>query len=113
MRRHRRTAGVSVRPRHQDVQRLVADRSQRCGSPESAVLVVAGLSVKNFEPRVWDPASPYHIPALTAVMVSYAEFHQLPARRRLAMRDGLRAYLGVPDRVSVYLDNGAFYFGSQ
>jgi len=77
------------------------------------VLVVAGLSLKNLEPRVWDPASPFHIPALRAVMVSYAEFHQMPARRKAAMVLGLRASLGVPKRVKIYLDNGAFYFGSQ
>src|SRR5207253_724867 len=50
---------------------------------------------------------------LSAVMVSYAEFHQMPARRRAAMEIGLRAYLRVPDRVSIYLDNGAFYFGGS
>lgn len=77
------------------------------------MLVVAGLSIKNLEPRVWDPRSPYHLPALKAVMVSYAEFHQMRARRSAAMRMGLRQYLGVPDRVKVYLDNGAFYFSGQ
>lgn len=29
------------------------------------------------------------------------------------MRLGLRAFLDVPDHISVYLDNGAFFFGSQ
>ena len=29
------------------------------------------------------------------------------------MQLGLRAYLGVPEGIAVYLDNGAFYFGSQ
>lgn len=75
--------------------------------------IVAGLSLKNLEPRVWDPASPFHIPALSAVMVSYGEFHQLKAKRALAMKLGLRAYLGVPNGVRVYLDNGAFFFASQ
>jgi hypothetical protein len=78
-----------------------------------AVLIVAGLSVKNLEPRVWDPASEFHIPALNAVMVSYAEFHQMRVRRTAAMKAGLRAYLGVAPNVRVYLDNGAFFFGSQ
>jgi 7-cyano-7-deazaguanine tRNA-ribosyltransferase len=74
------------------------------------MLVVAGLSLKNLEPRVWDPASPYFIPALKAVMVSYAEFHQMPARREKAKSVGLRKYLGVPKGVRIFLDNGAFYF---
>jgi tRNA-guanine family transglycosylase len=43
-------------------------------------------------------------------MVSYAEFHQMPTQRRKAMERGLRAHLGVPQRVKIYLDNGAFYF---
>jgi 7-cyano-7-deazaguanine tRNA-ribosyltransferase len=77
------------------------------------VLIVAGLSLKNLEPRVWDPSSPFHVADLRAVMASYADFHKMPARRRKAMDVGLRAYLGVPDGVEVYLDNGAFYFGSQ
>ena len=77
------------------------------------MLVVAGLSLKNLHPRVWDPSSEFYIPAVNAVMVSYAEFHQLRHRRRDAMRVGLRAHLGVPERVQIYLDNGAFYFGSQ
>jgi hypothetical protein len=77
------------------------------------MLIVAGLSLKNLEPRVWDPKSPFHIPMLSAVMVSYGEFHQMQARRKAAMEQGLRAYLGVPERIKVYLDNGAFYFGFQ
>lgn len=75
------------------------------------MLVVAGLSLKNLEPRVWDPASPHYIPELRAVMVSYAELHRSPARRRAALEVGLRAWLGVPDGVRVYLDNGAFSLG--
>jgi 7-cyano-7-deazaguanine tRNA-ribosyltransferase len=77
------------------------------------VLVVAGLSLKNLHPRVWDPSSEFHLPALSAVMVSYAEFHQMPARRRAAMDLGLRAYLSIPERISIYLDNGAFYFAGS
>lgn len=77
------------------------------------MLIVAGLSLKNLQPRVWDPASPFHLPGIAAVMASYADFHKMPARRRKAMEMGLRAYLGVPEGVAVYLDNGAFYFASR
>jgi 7-cyano-7-deazaguanine tRNA-ribosyltransferase len=72
--------------------------------------VVAGLSIKNPKPRVWDPSSPYYLPALTAVMVSYADFHAMHTQREKAMGLGLRTYLGLPSHVRVYLDNGAFYF---
>src|SRR5688572_626477 len=74
------------------------------------MLVVAGVSLKNLEPRVWDPASPYFLSSLKAVMVSYAEFHQMPARMEKAKSVGLRRYLRVPKGVRIYLDNGAFYF---
>jgi 7-cyano-7-deazaguanine tRNA-ribosyltransferase len=74
------------------------------------MLVVAGLSLTNLHPRVWDPSSPFYLPRLRAVMVSYADFHRMPARRRAAMASGLHAYLGIPQHVKVYLDNGAFYF---
>jgi 7-cyano-7-deazaguanine tRNA-ribosyltransferase len=77
------------------------------------VRIVAGLSLKNLEPRVWDPSSAFHLPALSAVMVSYAEFHQMRSRRTAAMKVGLRGYLRVPKEVAIYLDNGAFYFGSR
>ena len=74
------------------------------------MLIVAGLTIRNLEPRVWDRGSPYHLPNLRAVMVSYAEFHRKPGARRAAMELGLRGYLGAPKEVSVYLDNGAFSF---
>lgn len=77
------------------------------------MLVVAGLSLKNLHPRVWNASSPYHLPDLRAVMVSYADFHRMPAQRRAAMEHGLREYLGVPKDTKVYLDNGAFYFLSR
>lgn len=77
------------------------------------MLVVAGLSLKNLQPRVWDVSSPFHLPNLRAVMVSYADFHRMPARRRAAIEMGLREYLGVPEETKVYLDNGAFYFLSR
>jgi hypothetical protein len=94
----------STRRRHR------VDRKKETGW---AVLIVAGLSLKNLQPRVWDPASPFHIPELHAVMVSYADFHKMQARRTKAMEVGLRAYLGVPKKVKVFLDNGAFYFAGQ
>jgi len=72
--------------------------------------IVAGLSLKNLQPRVWDASSPHFLPALNAVMVSYADFHQMPSRMKCAMKVGLHAFLGVPDGMKVYLDNGAFYF---
>ena len=77
------------------------------------MIIVAGLSLKNLHPRVWDPKSEYFIPALSAVMISYAEFHQMPARRAAAMKLGLRGYLGIPDHISIYSHNGAFYFGNR
>jgi 7-cyano-7-deazaguanine tRNA-ribosyltransferase len=77
------------------------------------VEVVAGLSLKNLQPRVWDPHSPFNLSSLQAVMVSYADFHRMPAQRRVAMEQGLREYLGVCKEIKVYLDNGAFYFLSR
>lgn len=80
------------------------------------MLVVAGLSLKNLHPRVWDEESPYYLPNLKAVMLSYGEFHQMPARRKLVMQVGIHKYLCIsrrPKKVKVYLDNGAFYFLRQ
>lgn len=71
--------------------------------------VVAGLSLKNLKPRVWDPDSPYYLPGLKAIMVSYADFDSMRVRRKDAMDQGLRAYLNVPSGVAIYLDNGSFY----
>jgi hypothetical protein len=59
---------------------------------------------------VWDPNSPYYLEDLGAVMVSYADFHRSRAAWRAAAEHGLRAYLGVPAGVEIFLDNGAFYF---
>lgn len=75
--------------------------------------IVAGLSLKNLKPRVWEPGSPYHLPQLRAVMVSYAEIHRRPKLRQAMMAQGLHRYLGVPPALQVYLDNGAFYFLSR
>src|SRR5438874_13159498 len=74
------------------------------------MFVVAGLSLKNLQPRVWDAASPYRLIDLRAIMVSYGEFHQMPACRNAAMNSGLREFLGVPRHIKIFLDNGAFYF---
>jgi 7-cyano-7-deazaguanine tRNA-ribosyltransferase len=71
--------------------------------------VVAGLSLKNLKPRVWDPDSPHYLADLEAIMVSYADFASMPARRQAAMSEGLRSFLGVPPGVMIYLDNGSFY----
>jgi queuine/archaeosine tRNA-ribosyltransferase len=78
------------------------------------VLVVAGWSLNNARPRVWDKTFPeYYLPNLQAIMVSYAEFHQKPARRQKAMEHGLHAVLGVPKDVKIFLDNGSFHFISR
>ena len=74
------------------------------------MIVVAGLSLKNLQPRVWDSISPYYLPNLQAVMVSYADFVRRPAQQRAAMEAGLHTHLGVPAHIPVFLDNGAFYF---
>lgn len=72
--------------------------------------IVAGLSLRNLKPRVWDPESPYYLPSLKAVMVSYADFIKMPSYRRRVMQKGLHAGLGIPTSISIYLDNGAFNF---
>lgn len=77
---------------------------------DTPMLIVAGLSLKNLHPRVWDPESPHFLPSLQAVMVSYGEFHQMPVQMAKAKELGLRKFLGAPRNVSIYLDNGAFYF---
>jgi 7-cyano-7-deazaguanine tRNA-ribosyltransferase len=69
--------------------------------------IVAGLSLKNLRPRVWDRLSPEFIAKLGAVMLSFDEFRRLPHLRREAMAGGFPAVL-ASDRVRVYLDNGAF-----
>jgi 7-cyano-7-deazaguanine tRNA-ribosyltransferase len=74
------------------------------------VQIVAGLSLKNLKPRVWDPASPYYLPDLHAVMISYADFDKSPTKRLAAMQKTLHGYLGIQSDVQIYLDNGAFYF---
>jgi len=72
--------------------------------------IVVGLSLTNLKPHVWQPESPYYIPSIKAIMVSYAEFDAAKTRRQKAMALGLRQYLEVPEGISIYLDNGAFSF---
>jgi len=77
---------------------------------EIVLKIVAGLSLKNLKPRVWAPDSPHYLPKLQAVMVSYAEFAQAPVWHEKALKQGLHRCLDIPERVSIYLDNGAFFF---
>lgn len=73
--------------------------------------VVAGLTLKNLRPRVWDPQSPEYVPGLTAVMLSFDELRQRPKQRRQAVEHGLASILlpeSNADHIRVYLDNGAF-----
>lgn len=77
------------------------------------VQIVAGITLKNLSPRVWDPNSPYYLSSLKAVMVSYADFHRQPAQRRRAMESGIHASLGIPKELNVFLDNGSFYFSAR
>lgn len=71
--------------------------------------VVAGLTLKNWRPRVWDRGSPEFVPRLSAVMVSFDEFRRRPALHRRALGEGLAAVLGPGAAgLKLYLDNGAF-----
>jgi hypothetical protein len=76
--------------------------------------VVAGLTLKNLRPRVWDPCSPEHLPTLTAVMLSFDEFRSRHKLRQQAAAEGLTSVLGVSHPpagappLRVFLDNGAF-----
>ena len=72
--------------------------------------IVAGLNLVSIKPKVWDEFSDYYLRQLGAVMVSYAEFHRNSTLRQRSMDDGLHASLGIPKRVKIYLDNGAFRF---
>ena len=72
--------------------------------------VVAGLSLVNLKPQVWDATLPYYLPELDTVMVSYADFHHNRTRRRRAIEEGLHVSLDISERVKIYLDNGAFRF---
>jgi 7-cyano-7-deazaguanine tRNA-ribosyltransferase len=74
------------------------------------VLIVAGLSLRNLEPRVWDEDCEYFLPRLRAVMVSYADFQANTKSLEEAKSRGIRRWLGVPSQTKVFLDNGSFYF---
>ncbi|MEM6254274.1 MAG: hypothetical protein AAF821_15255 [Cyanobacteria bacterium P01_D01_bin.156] len=72
--------------------------------------IVAGITLRSLNPRVWSSESEYYLPNLQAIMVSYADFHKMPKRRAQAMEKGLHELLEVPNHVKIYLDNGSFYF---
>jgi 7-cyano-7-deazaguanine tRNA-ribosyltransferase len=74
------------------------------------MLIVAGISMRNLAPRVWDVKSDFYLPNLQALMVSYAEFHTNRSLRERAVTSGVRKLLGVSPKTQVFLDNGAFYF---
>jgi hypothetical protein len=46
-------------------------------------------------------------------MVSYGDFHQIPACHNAAVKYGLRKFLSAPAHVQIFLDNGAFYFARK
>lgn len=74
------------------------------------MLIVAGLSLRNLEPRVWDKDSEYYLRNLRAVMISYADFQANAKALTEAESVGVRRWLDVQRDVRVFLDNGAFYF---
>jgi 7-cyano-7-deazaguanine tRNA-ribosyltransferase len=43
-------------------------------------------------------------------MVSYGDFHKMPAHHNAAVRHGVREFLVAPAHIQIFLDNGAFYF---
>lgn len=73
------------------------------------MLLVAGVNIKNPVPQFWDPESPYHLPGIKALMVSFAEFSGYRSRLEAVRKTGLRKYLKIPKDVQVFLDNGAFH----
>jgi 7-cyano-7-deazaguanine tRNA-ribosyltransferase len=68
------------------------------------LLVVAGFTLKCIEPRVWDENSPYFLPDLKAVMVSYAEIHQMQKMRRKMMDEGIHSALNIPSNIQIFLE---------
>lgn len=71
--------------------------------------IVAGLNLTNIKPWVWDDFSDYYLPQLSAIMVSYAEFHQ-SLNRRECSGGWVTCQLGIPKQVRIYLNNGTFRF---
>jgi len=74
------------------------------------LILVAGISLSNMKPKVWDKNSQYFIPNLNAIMVSYSDFYKMPKLKNTAIEKGLNEALGIPAEISIYLDNGSFYF---
>ena len=54
------------------------------------MLIVAGLTLKNLKPRVWDAASSYYLRDLRAVMLSYQRLS--PPSRAAPKSDGPSGY---------------------
>jgi len=77
------------------------------------LLIVAGITLKSLEPRVWDASSSYFLPDLQAVMISYADIHQFPRMRQRMMDNGIHATLNIPGKIQIFLDNGAFGFSRR
>jgi hypothetical protein len=107
MRQRFRVGGAIASCRGPEYNRL------HLGSLEPPMEVVAGLTLKNLRPRVWDPWSPEHVPRLTAVMLSFDEFRRRPKLCRQVKSAGLDHVLfsgrgNVTDPPKVFLDNGAF-----
>lgn len=75
--------------------------------------IVAGITLKSLEPRVWDTDSLYFLPDLEAVMISYADIHQFPRMRGRLMDEGIHAALNIPEKIRIFLDNGAFGFSRR
>lgn len=74
------------------------------------MLLVAGISIRNLQPRFWDPEDPLYVPGVDGVMVSYSDFIAMPwLAARVKKEGGLKKYLGIPRGYRVFLDNGAFY----
>jgi 7-cyano-7-deazaguanine tRNA-ribosyltransferase len=81
-------------------------RENRAGVPMD---VVAGLTLKNLKPAVWNAESPEYLANLRAVMLSFDEFRGRPAVVRAVVARGIHAaVLKSADGVRVFLDNGAF-----
>lgn len=73
------------------------------------MLLVVGTQLDQ-APRFWQKGDEWYLRDVTALMLTYADFHKKPVKRRKAMELGLRDYLGVSSHVRVYLDNGSFAF---
>lgn len=74
---------------------------------------MAGLSLAQLKPHVWDKSSPYYLEDLKAVMISYAQIHQNAKTRKRMMTEGIRSVLNIPKEIKIFLDNGAFSFSMK